>query len=87
VKIFIVMGETGEYSDRNEWIVSAHYVEQNAIDLRHRLNVAFRCISPQWLAVYWNYESEIQNHMKLDSNFSLGSNREVRYFITATELT
>ncbi len=44
--VWIVMGRTGEYSDRREWLVAAFEIEARAIDERSRLLGVVRAFVP-----------------------------------------
>ena len=83
MKIYIVMGESGEYSDRNVWDVKAF---KNEIDARKFVedctkegNILKLKYEYEW------YDSTIHDKHPLDPDFKIRGN-DFNYWIEETEL-
>lgn len=71
-RIWIVMGSTGEYSDRNEWPVAAFASEEDAQARVIALDVRMQQMPPEWRDDRWDYQDEIRVHMQaLSRNFNM----------------
>lgn len=71
-RIWIVMGSTGEYSDRREWPVIAFTSEDAAKERIAALDVRMQQIPQEWRDDRWEHEVKIKEHMApLDPNFSM----------------
>lgn len=71
-RIWIVMGSTGEYSDRTEWPVLAFTSEADARVHIAALDVRMQQMPQDWKDNRWDYNDEIAAHMApLDPGFSL----------------
>ena len=69
-KVWIVMGSTGEYSDRREWPVVAFMSEAAAKDRIAALDVRMQEMPQQWREVRWDHEGDMKAHMAaLDPDF------------------
>lgn len=64
--IYVVIGECGEYSDREEWLVEAHYSELTARERVQELEALARCHHGMLRAVA---ESVIRKHPRGDRKF------------------
>ena len=71
-KVWIVMGSTGEYSDRREWPVIAFTAEAAAKEHIAVLDVRMQQMPQEWREDRWEHEEKIKAHMApLDPNFSM----------------
>ncbi len=73
--VWIVMGSTGEYSDRQEWPVIAFTSEAGAKERIAALDVRMQEMPPEWREDRWEIETEkkIKAHMgTLDPDFQTG---------------
>lgn len=80
-RIWIVMGSTGEYSDRTEWPVVAFTTESAAKARIAALDVKMQEIPQHWRENRWEHEDEIKAHMaSLDPGFRMDYTG-TRYFV------
>lgn len=87
-KIYIVMGTTGEYSDRTEWPVKAFFNKQKAERLvrlaSERAREIFSSLHSDWYNVRKALsQGDIKN--EYDSNFQIDYTGTL-YFLSETEL-
>lgn len=69
-KVWIVMGSTGEYSDRTEWPVIAFTSEAAAKGRIADLDTRMQQMPQEWREDRWDHEDEIKAHMsQLDPGF------------------
>lgn len=85
-RVWIVMGSTGEYSDRTDWPVVAFASEAEAKERIAALDVRMQKIKQEWRDAPWECEDEIKAHMApLDPYFSSGYTG-TSYFFYEVEL-
>lgn len=71
-RIWIVMGSTGEYSDRTEWPVIAFTTEEAAKAHIAALDVKMQDIPQDWREERWLNDDNIKAHMApLDPAFAM----------------
>lgn len=70
-EIFVVIGSTGEYSDRSEWCVAAVETEDAAKRYVAALDVQYQSIPQHMRDDRWDHEDEIKAIMTLDPEFSM----------------
>ena len=71
-RVWIVMGSTGEYSDRTEWPVVAFTSEEAAKARIAALDVKMQQVPQEWRENRWANEDKIKAHMAtLDPGFSM----------------
>lgn len=69
-RVWIVMGSTGEYSDRTEWPVIAVTSEAAAKERITELEVKMQQMPQEWREERWEHEDKIKAHMaSLDASF------------------
>jgi hypothetical protein len=68
-KCYIVVGMTGEYSDRSEWPVVVLDNEQAAKEYVAALDVQLQKIPQEYKDERWEHEDEMQAIMSLDPSF------------------
>jgi hypothetical protein len=87
--IYIVEGETGEYSDRTNWLVKAFHDKNKAEQFLHLLEKTYKNVTKNYPDNgYWNIEikQRINDEMaQLDDRFHLDYTG-TRYYISMCEL-
>lgn len=68
-KIFVVMGTTGEYSDRSEWPVAAVETEDEAKQYIAALERQYQNIPPSMKQDRWKNRDKVKALMTLDPSF------------------
>lgn len=68
-RAYVIIGTTGEYSDRNEWPVAVVSSEDAAKRYIKALDQQYQQMPPHWQDRRWEYDDEIKAHMSLDPNF------------------
>lgn len=66
---YVVIGTTGEYSDRSEWPVAVVASEQAAESYITALDQQYQRMPRRWHGRSWEYQDEIRAHMSLDPKF------------------
>lgn len=80
-RVWIVMGSTGEYSDRTEWPVVAFTSEDAAKARIEALGVRMQGMPKEWHEDRWEHEDAMKAHMTaLDPGFATDYTG-TRYFI------
>lgn len=67
---WVIMGTTGEYSDRSEWSVAVVYSVKDAESYIAALSKQQQSIPQEWRQNSWDYEAQIQERMTLDPYYS-----------------
>lgn len=89
IEISIIIGTTGEYSDRNEWVVEAYIDNKKAeekVELLSKLsNNLLVMKNKNYSCWFKNEEKEFEELKKLDHNFEMEYNGTF-YYIVKTNL-
>lgn len=82
MRIFIVTGTTGEYSDRTEWLVTAFLNEERAKELVVLASARARQIQLDYKDDYWDLPGDISDY---DPKFTMDYTG-TSYYYTKTEI-
>lgn len=82
-RVWVVSGSTGEYSDRNEWLVAAFASEDAAKARIIALDQRMQEMPQQWKEGSWGeHDGKMKEHMALlDPNFCIDYTG-TRYFVS-----
>lgn len=69
--IWVVQGTTGEYSDRDEWIVVAVNSQELAEEWIKALDIQYQSIPPELRDDRWEHQDAIEKIMSLDPKFRM----------------
>jgi hypothetical protein len=71
MKIYVVIGTTGEYSDRSEWLVSAYYSEDDAKQHVLRADEYAKTIMSSMAHNSYDERMEARKNNPLDPSFDM----------------
>jgi hypothetical protein len=81
-KIHVVMGSTGEYSDRSEWPVRAFASEEKAKELVASADRAAKELAVTTQGMDWKKASELLKQNKLDPDVMIDYTGTTYYYMT-----
>lgn len=71
-RAYVIIGTTGEFSDRSEWPVAVVSSEDAAKRYIEALDEQYQRLPPEWRDNYWDSDGQMKAHMSLDPNFGCG---------------
>lgn len=85
-KVWVVMGSTGEFSDRTEWPVIGFTSEIGAMECIAALDEKMQQMPQEWRKDRWAHQSKIKAHMAaLDPQFMMDYTG-TKYFFYEVEI-